>query len=149
MPQRHDQLFDRIANFQALYAAAQRAIKGKRKKSGAAAFFANLEGELLALERQLREGIYRPGRYVAFAVNDPKKRVVSAAPFRDRVVHHALCAVVEPIFEAGFIDHSFANRTGKGTHRAIKVNMSAIAIGMPTRCAATSIGTFRRSTTRF
>ena len=46
---------------------------------------------------------------------------MSAAPFRDRVVHHALCAVVEPIFEAGFIDHSFANRTGKGTHSAIEV----------------------------
>ena len=121
MPLRQDNLFDRIANYQALHAAARHAVKGKRKKPGAAAFFANLEGELLALERQLRAGIYRPGRYVAFAVNDPKKRIVSAAPFRDRVVHHALCAVVEPIFEAGFIDHSFANRLGKGTHRAIEV----------------------------
>jgi len=119
MSQRHDQLFPRIANFQALHAAARRAIKGKRKKPGAAAFFVNLEGELLALERQLRGGQYQPGRYVAFEVNDPKKRVVSAAPFRDRVVHHALCAVVEPIFERGFIDHTFANRAGKGTHRAI------------------------------
>jgi RNA-directed DNA polymerase len=119
MPLRQDNLFDRIANFQALHAAARRAIKGKRKKPGAAAFFANLEGELLALERQLRAGEYRPGRYVAFAVNDPKKRIVSAAPFRDRVVHHALCAVVEPIFEVGFIDHTFANRIGKGTHQAI------------------------------
>jgi RNA-directed DNA polymerase len=121
MPLRHDHLFDRIANFQALHAAARRAVKGKRKKPGAAAFFANLEGELLALERQLRAGIYRPGRYVAFEVNEPKKRIVSAAPFRDRVVHHALCAVVEPIFETGFIDHTFANRIGKGTHRAIEV----------------------------
>ena len=120
MPLRQDNLFNRIANFQALHAAAHRAIKGKRKKPGAAAFFADLEGELLALERQLRAGAYRPGRYVAFAVNDPKKRIVSAAPFRDRVVHHALCAVVEPIFEAGFIDHTFANRQGKGTHRAIE-----------------------------
>ncbi len=120
MPRRQDNLFDRIANFQALHAAARHAVKGKRKKSGAAAFFANLEGELLALERQLRAGIYRPGRYVAFAVNDPKKRIVSAAPFRDRVVHHALCAVVEPIFEAGFIDHTFANRLCKGTHCALE-----------------------------
>jgi RNA-directed DNA polymerase len=119
MPLRQDNLFDRIANFQALHAAARRAIKGKRKKPGAAAFFANLEGELLALERQLRTGAYRPGRYVAFAVNDPKKRIVSTAPFRDRVVHHALCAVVEPIFEVGFIDHTFANRIGRGTHQAI------------------------------
>jgi RNA-directed DNA polymerase len=121
MPRRHDQLFDRVANFQALHAAARRAVRGKRKKPGVASFFANLEGELLALERQLRAGEYRPGRYVAFEVNDPKKRIVSAAPFRDRVVHHALCAVVEPIFEAGLIDHTFANRIGKGTHRAIEV----------------------------
>jgi retron-type reverse transcriptase len=120
MPPRHDHLFGRIANFQALHDAARRAVKGKRKKSGAASFFANLEGELLALETQLREGKYRPGRYVAFEVNDPKRRIVSAAPFRDRVVHHALCAVAEPIFEAGFIDHTFANRAGRGTHRAIE-----------------------------
>jgi hypothetical protein len=120
MPRRHDDLFGQIATFQALHAAAHRAVKGKRKKPAAASFFANLEGELLALERQLRAGEYQPGRYVAFEVNDPKKRIVSAAPFRDRVVHHALCAVVEPIFEAGFIDHTFANRTGKGTHSAIE-----------------------------
>jgi RNA-directed DNA polymerase len=130
MPLRHDHLFGRIANFQALHAAARRAVKGKRKKPGAAAFFANLEGELLALERQLRAGIYRPGRYVAFAVNDPKKRIVSAAPFRDRVVHHALCAVVEPIFETGFIDHTFANRIGKG-RRAISGSWTEGAMSMP------------------
>jgi retron-type reverse transcriptase len=120
MPRYHDDLFGQIANFQALHAATRRAIKGKRKKPGAASFFANLEGEVLTLERQLRTGEYRPGRYVAFEVNDPKKRIVSAAPFRDRVVHHALCAVVDPIFEAGFIGNTFANRTGKGTHSAIE-----------------------------
>jgi RNA-directed DNA polymerase len=120
MPQRHDNLLDRIANFQALHAAALRAIKGKRKKPGGAAFFANLERELITLERQLKDGSYRPGRYTAFEVNDPKKRMVSAAPFRDRVVHHALCAVVEPIFEHGFIGNTFANRKGKGTHKAIE-----------------------------
>lgn len=121
MAKRYDDLFAGIASFAALRAAAKRAVTGKRKKASASAFFANLETELLALERQLKDGSYRPGRYVAFEVNDPKKRLVSAAPFRDRVVHHALCAVVEPIFEAGFIDHTFANRTGKGTHRAIEV----------------------------
>ncbi|MBU1212610.1 MAG: RNA-directed DNA polymerase [Alphaproteobacteria bacterium] len=121
MPRRHDNLFEGIASFQALSQAARRAIRGKRAKPGACAFFANLERELLSLERQLQDGSYRPGRYVAFEVNDPKKRIVSAAPFRDRVVHHALCAVVEPIFEACFIDQTFANRKGKGTHRAINV----------------------------
>ena len=119
MPRRHDNLFGRIANFLALHAAARRAARGKRKKPGAASFLANLERELLRLESELRDGSYRPGRYVAFEVSDPKRRIVSAAPFRDRVAHHALCGVVEPIFEAGFVAHTFANRVGRGTHRAI------------------------------
>lgn len=118
-PNRHDDLFGAIANFPALLAAARRAALGKRRKPGPAGFLANLEGELLRLERDLLARRYRPGRYVAFEVRDPKPRMVSAAPFRDRVVHHALCAVVEPIFERGFIFDSYANRLGKGTHRAI------------------------------
>jgi retron-type reverse transcriptase len=115
----HDGLFERIANFQALREAARKAVLGKRKKPGAAGFYANLERELLRLERSLLDGSYRPGRYVEIAIKEPKERLVSAAPFRDRVVHHALCTVVAPIFEAGFIANSYANRAGKGTHRAI------------------------------
>ena len=119
MPTRHNALFGRIANFAALYAAYRKAVTGKRRKPGAAAFAANLETNLLRLERELRDHSWRPGRYVEIAVTDPKPRMVSAAPFRDRVVHHALIAVVGPIFDAGFIHHSYANRTAKGTHRAI------------------------------
>ena len=121
MAKRHTDLFARIATFSALRAAAKKAILGKRKKPGASAFMAGLEREILRLERELSGRTYRPGRYVEIEVHDPKKRLVSAAPFRDRVVRHALCAVIEPIFEAGFIDNTFANRTGKGTHRAIEL----------------------------
>ncbi len=114
----HD-LFDAIANFTALVAAGRRAARGKWSHPGAATFLANLEPEALRLERELTTGRYRPGRYTTIEIFDPKHRVVSAAPFRDRVVHHALCAVCEPIFERGFIFDSYANRTGKGTHRAV------------------------------
>ena len=62
---------------------------------------------------------YQPGAYVHFMIHDPKRRLVSAAPFRDRVVHHALCNVIEPFFEQQFIADSYANRVGKGTHQAI------------------------------
>ena len=99
MPARHDGLFVDIASFQALTRAALRAVRGKRSKPGASAFMANLEKEILRLERELLDGRYKPGRYVTIEVRDPKPRRVSAAPFRDRVVHHALCAVIEPIFE--------------------------------------------------
>lgn len=119
MPRRADGLFAGIASFGALEAAAKRAASGKRRKPGVAAFLANLEREALRLERELWEGSWRPGRFVEFEVRDPKRRLVSAAPFRDRVVHHALCAAIEPVFERGFIFDSWANRRGKGTHRAV------------------------------
>ncbi len=119
MPARARDLFDRIASFEALHAAALRAARAKRSKPGVAAFLANLEREVLRLERELKRGTYRPGRYTKIEIHDPKHRIVSAAPFRDRVVHHAFCGVCEPIFERGFIHDSYANRLGKGTHRAI------------------------------
>ena len=112
---RADGLFDGMATFGALCAAAL----AKRRGPGPAAFLANLETEVLALERELRAGTWRPGGYVSFEIRDPKRRLISAAPFRDRVVHHAVHAVIAPLFERGFIDHSYANRSGKGTHRAV------------------------------
>jgi len=121
MAQRHRELSPHIATFRALRRAAMKALISKRRKPGAAAFAANLEREVLRLERELHAGRYRPGKYVTIELFDPKHRIVSAAPFRDRVVHHALMGVVGPIFEAGFIDHTFANRKGKGTHSAIGV----------------------------
>lgn len=119
MPRRASDLFDRIAAFQPLCEAAQRAARGKRGKPGVAAFLAGLERNVLRIEEALQAGTWEPGAYTVMDVTDPKPRRVSAAPFRDRVVHHALCHVVEPIFESGFVFDSYANRLGKGTHRAI------------------------------
>ena len=96
-----------------------RGVAGKRRGPGPAAFLANLETEVLALERELRAGTWRPGGYVSFEIRDPKRRTISAAPFRDRVVHHAVHAVIVPLFERGFIDHTYANPAGKGTHRGL------------------------------
>jgi len=74
---------------------------------------------LIELQDELRSFRYRPGSYANFYIHEPKKRLISAAPFRDRVVHHALCNVIEPRFERRFIFDSYANRVGKGTHRAL------------------------------
>jgi len=78
------------------------------------------EAQVLRLRDELQAGTYEPGPYRAFHVFDPKKRLISAAGFRDRVVHHAICQVIEPIFEGTFIHDSYANRRGKGTHRALE-----------------------------
>jgi RNA-directed DNA polymerase len=78
-----------------------------------------LEDNLVQLQAELRGKSYRPGAYASFYIHEPKRRLISAAPFRDRVVHHCLCNVIEPLFERRFIADSYANRVGKGTHRAL------------------------------
>lgn len=112
-------LFTTLCSFDTLWQAFHAARRGKRSGSAVAAFEYHLERNLFTLERELRTGTYQPGSYRHFYIHEPKKRKISAAPFRDRVVHHALCMVIEPIFEARFIHTSFACRVGKGTHRAL------------------------------
>lgn len=111
--------FSDVANFLPLVHAARRAARGKRLSVETARFLVDLEPECLALERELLAGTYAPRPYHTFAIRDPKPRTISAAAFRDRVVHHALCAAMEPVFEALSIDDSYACRAGKGTHRAL------------------------------
>jgi len=79
----------------------------------------NAESELLRLQEELLTQTYRPGPYRHFYIHEYKRRKISAAPFRDRVVHHALVNIIEPIFERRFIHDSYACRRGKGTHRAM------------------------------
>ena len=80
----------------------------------------------MRLQRELRDGSYTPGPYREFQVLDPKPRVISAAPFRDRVVHHALTQILEPIFERRFSKDSYACRKGLGTHRALDVAKAGV-----------------------
>jgi len=114
-----DSVFHAIYRFENLLDAAAKAAKGKRGKSSVAAFEYRLADELLMLQQELKAGSYTPGAYTHFYIHDPKRRRISAAPFRDRVVHHALCNVIEELFERHFIADSYANRKGKGTHRAV------------------------------
>lgn len=112
-------LYPRIYAWETLEAAYRKARKGKRGHAPAADFEYRWESHLLRLQEELVSKTYRPGPYHSFYIHEPKRRLISAAPFRDRVVHHALCLHIEPIFEARFIHDSYANRVGKGTHRAL------------------------------
>lgn len=113
-------VFPQIVTFNNLCVAAQKAAKGKREQKNVMRFFMNLEENLWELHQELSDGDYLPGAYRAFDIYDPKPRMISAAPFRDRVVHHALMNVVQPILERSFIYDTYANRQGKGTHKAIR-----------------------------
>jgi retron-type reverse transcriptase len=111
-------MYSRLTSWENLLRAYRRAAKGKRGKPNVAAFEYHLEDNLWQLQQELQQQVYRPGGYNSFFIHDPKRRLISAAPFRDRVVHHALCNLIEPLFERSFIEDSFANRRGKGTHAA-------------------------------
>jgi len=113
-------LFEDICSFDNLYKAFKKAIKGSGKTQDACWFHFNLEKELLILKERLETGSYHPARYRYFKIFDPKERIISVAPFRDRVVHHALVQTLEPVIDRTFIYDSYATRKGKGTHRAIK-----------------------------
>lgn len=111
--------YQELCSWENLWLAWRKAAKGKRGKWAAAAFEYRLEDNLIALQVELIEKRYQPGKYSSFYIHEPKRRLISAAPFRDRVVHHALCQIIESLFERSFIHDSYANRIGKGTHRAL------------------------------
>lgn len=117
MAKTYNNLFPQIYTFDALHAAYLRARAGKRDKASVQAFEFDLEGNLIQLQNELIWGTYRVGKYHQFDVFEPQKRAIAALPFRDRVVQHALVAVIEPLWECRFIADSYACRPGRGTHR--------------------------------
>jgi RNA-directed DNA polymerase len=116
---RINNIWESIITYENLFYAHKKARLGKQKKDYCADFDFNLEYELIKLQKELETKIYQPGNYKTFEIFEPKKRLISAAPYRDRVIHHALCNIIEPIFEKTFIYDSYANRIGKGTHKAL------------------------------
>jgi RNA-directed DNA polymerase len=113
-------LWPAVTDFDNLLRAARQAQQGKRFRGNVLEFNFALEQELLTLQAQLQQQTYQPGGYRTFEIRDPKPRLISAAPYRDRVVHHALCNVIVPRLEPTLIHHTYANRLGYGTHRALK-----------------------------
>lgn len=116
---RYGKLWHQIIDWSNLLLAARYAQKGKRFRDNVLAFNYNLEPELFKLQSELSSKTYCPGAYRSFRIYDPKPRLISAAPYRDRVVHHALCNIIVPLIEKSFIHDTYANRVGYGTHRAL------------------------------
>jgi retron-type reverse transcriptase len=112
-------LYPLLLDFDNLYASWRKARRGKRYKPNVASVERSLDDALTLLQRELASETWQPGGFRSFTVHEPKRRRISAAPFRDRVVHHALINVLEPIYERKFIYDSYANRKGKGTHAAL------------------------------
>ncbi|MEX0877358.1 MAG: reverse transcriptase/maturase family protein [Candidatus Spechtbacterales bacterium] len=113
-------LYSQIYDFQNLHSAYLNARKGKRYKGQILNYSYNIEENLLNLQKELKNKTYKHGAYTEFTIHDSKKRQIKAAPFKDRIVHHALYSQIEPIFDKSFIYDSYACRKTKGTHKALK-----------------------------
>jgi len=112
-------LYERIAEPENLRLAFLKSIRGKRSKPDVIAYTGNLDANLRQLREQLLAEQVDVGHYHFFTVHDPKERVICAASFPERVLHHAIMNVCEPILERYAIHDSYACRTGKGMHAAV------------------------------
>ena len=100
--------------------AYKKARKRKTLKPYVIEFENNLEENFKQLKKELINKTYKPKPLTTFILRDPKTRRISKADFRDRIIHHAICNIIEPIFDKTFIYDSYANRKEKGTLNAIK-----------------------------
>jgi hypothetical protein len=117
---RAGRLMERVRDRETLREAYARAARGKRTRRHATAFAARLDENLAGLARDLEGGTYTVGPYHQFTIFDPKERVITAPCFRDRVLHHAMMLVCEPVFERFLIADTFACRRGKGRLAAVE-----------------------------
>lgn len=115
----HNGLYKEMISFENLILAWKKARKGKTSKTYVIEFEKELFCNLMALHYELRFGTYYPKPLVAFVVRDPKTRKIHKSDFRDRIIHHAIVNILEPIFDKTFIYDSCANRVGKGNLFAI------------------------------
>ncbi len=120
MAKRHRNLYPQVYAWENLLLAFRKARRGKRAKPDVCRFEFNVEEELLGLQEDLMGRTYTPGEYHHFRIHDPKERVISAAPFRDRVLHHALCNIIEPLLDRSFIHDTYACRKGRGLHAGLE-----------------------------
>lgn len=115
---RFKDLYPQVYDFENLYLAYREARKNKRYRDEVLRFSANLESNLIQLQNELIWHQYRVSRYREFYAYEPKKRLIMALPFRDRVVQWAIYRIINPLLDRQFIEDSFACRIGKGTHHA-------------------------------
>ncbi|MFM8442238.1 MAG: reverse transcriptase domain-containing protein [Methylococcus sp.] len=113
-------LWPSITAWDNLLLAYRKARRGKVGQASVQRFGLDLEWELAEIRQELLTHAYRPGHFQQFQIRDRKTRLISAAPFRDRVVHHALMGIVEPLIDRRFIDDTYASRKGKGVHAAVR-----------------------------
>ena len=118
--QTYNNLYDKLCSYENLLLAFKKARKDKTKKDYVIKFEENLENNLKILQFELVNKIYKPRKLKLFIIRDPKTRKICKSAFRDRIIHHAIVNILEPIYEKIFIYDSYASRKNKGQHKALE-----------------------------
>ena len=103
-----------------------RAQQGKRYSNGFLVFQEHAPANLVDIQSRLLNQTWEPEPYRRFIIYEPKQRIIGAPSFADRIVHHSLCSVIEPIMDATFLPWTFACRKDKGTHAGVRYVQSQI-----------------------
>src|SRR3989338_5113372 len=106
-------LYHKVCSYDNLVLAWKKARKGKTLKQYVIDFEKDIKNNLALLRTELLLHAYQPRPLQTFILRDPKTRMISVSDFRDRIIHHAICNIIEPIFDKTFIFDSYANRKGK------------------------------------
>jgi len=114
-----DMLIDQISSFENLERAFKNCSRGKRNTIGYMKSLFPIGEKLIEISKKLSSDTYQWGSYREFLVKDPKERLVMAAPFIDRIVHHAIHQIIEPICDEQISDSVFACRHGRGNRAAV------------------------------
>jgi RNA-directed DNA polymerase len=117
---RANHLLDRIADRENLRIAVHKALKGKRDRHDARALVATLDASLDELRGGILRGDVALGEFRQFTIHDPKERLITAPCFRERVLHHAILNICEPVFERWLIADTYACRVGRGRLAALQ-----------------------------
>lgn len=120
MGKKNKNIYAKICTFENLFLAYRKARKGKRSKKSVYDFEYDLENNLFKIQEELLNEDYKFSEYNIFKIHEPKERIISSAIFKDRVVHHAICNIVEPVLDKAMIYNSYSCRIGKGTHKALE-----------------------------
>jgi retron-type reverse transcriptase len=124
---RKNNLYEKIYSLENLQLADSIARKGKSGKYDLAAFDENKEENILKLQQMLINKTYQTSEYTTFKVYEPKERIVSRLPyFPDRIAHHAIMNILEPIFVACFTADTYSCIKGKGIHAGVKAIKHAL-----------------------
>jgi hypothetical protein len=117
---RKNRLFEQVVDYNNVRLAFLKALRGNRGSHSAVNFCKNIEKNLAAVRDKITSLDCGWGSYRSFQIKDPKLRIISTAPFEQRIMHHAVMNVIEPVFDRPMIFHSYACRKGKGTHAAVR-----------------------------